>query len=245
MESFESAAAESSFGAQSATHHLTVIDPVVRPRVEVAGLVEMRLDDLETLLISKTTPGFTRDSVQRVRELVRDAAAGRLGRLKFVVFDFNHPGESNVGADGAFAALISEAANLILRAPVVLVANARAAMAGDDLEFALACSMLIGEANASFSFAADPIVSMETYGFLAQKIGFVRAERLMEAGERLDAQQMHDLLLLKDIAPQGAGLESVRTFLARTSRRHNSCYGIYRAHRLASTARAEAFRAIA
>jgi enoyl-CoA hydratase/carnithine racemase len=163
---------------------------------------------------------------------VRNAAAGRYGQLKFLVVDFAHKGEAGPVGGEHVAALVSEAANLILKAPIVLVANARGPMAGVDLEFALACSMLIGEADVRFSFAADPIVSMGTYVFLAQKLGFVRAERLMERAESVDAQEMHDLLLLKDVADPGAGAEGVTRFLKRTARRYNSCCGIYRAQRM-------------
>jgi enoyl-CoA hydratase/carnithine racemase len=231
-------------GAPPAACRLSIIETFERANALVDGLAERRLDDLDTVVVTKSRAGFGQDCIARLQELVRDAAAGRLGRLKFLVFDFNHLGEADASGDPAFEALVSEAANLILRAPVVMVANARGCMAGDDLEFALACSMLIGEADARFSFAADPIVSIGTYGFLAQKIGFVRAERLMEGGEVLDAQQMHDQLLLKVIAEPGSGIEGVRRFLARNSRRHNSCYGIYRAHRMASPTGRDAFRAI-
>jgi len=126
----------------------------------------------------------------------------------------------------------------------VLVANARGDMSGADLEFALACSILIGEADARFSFAADPIASMATYGFLAQKLGFVRAERLMERGEVLDAQQMHDLLLLKDVAEPGSAMDGIREISDAHLKRHNSCYGIYRAHRMASPAVRQDLRSV-
>ena len=148
--------------------------------------------------------------------------------------DFAHDGHAGPANSDEFDALITEAANLILSAPIVLIANARGPMAGADIEFALACSMLVGEAGAEFSFAEDPIVSVETYGFLAQKLGFVRAERLMESGEVLTAHQMHELLLLKDVIDESDGL---RGFLTKTARRHNSCYGIYRASRMASPVR--------
>lgn len=198
------------------------------------GLAIQRFDDLDTVVITKSVAGFDSDCIVHLRETLRDAAAGQLGRLKFLVLDFAHTGHAGPVSGDDFDALVTEAANLILRAPVVLVANARGPMSGVDLEFALACSMLIGEAGAQFSFAEDPIVSMETYGFLAQKLGFVRAERLMETGEILTAQQMHELLLLKDVVEDGAGIEGLRAFLSKTARRHNSCYGIYRAHRMAS-----------
>jgi enoyl-CoA hydratase/carnithine racemase len=199
-----------------------------------ASLTLQRLDDLDTVILTKTITGFDAPTIAELRERIRDAAAGRLGRLKFLVVDFAHNGYAGPANSDEFDALITEAANLILSAPIVLIANARGPMAGADIEFALACSMLVGEAGSEFSFAEDPIVSVETYGFLAQKLGFVRAERLMESGEILTAQQMHELLLLKDVIDDGEGL---RGFLAKTARRHNSCYGIYRASRMASPVR--------
>lgn len=225
-------------------HRLSLVEPIEHSPAHLDGLIEHRFDELETIVLSKTDPGFSPDVIARLTEVVRAAAAGQLGRLKFLVFDFDHVGEAGVSGSAAFEALVGEAANLILQAPVVLIANARGHMGGDDLEFALACSMLIGEADARFSFAADPIVSLGVYGFLVHKIGFVRAERLMEGAEILTAQQMQDLLLLKDIAEPASGLEGVRKFLMRTSRRHNSCYGIYRAHRMASYAGRGELRAV-
>jgi enoyl-CoA hydratase/carnithine racemase len=212
-------------------------------KVAVEGLTEHRFGDLDAFVVSKSSPGFSDACIDRLREIIRDAAAGRLGHLKFLVFDFAHSGEAGPRGDSAFQALVTEAANLILQVPIVLVANARGLMSGADLEFALACSMLIGEAGARFSFSADPIVSIGTYGFLAQKIGFVRAERLMESGDVLDAQQMHDLLLLKHVTESGAGLDGIASFLTRTAKRYNSCYGIYRAHRMATGAIRDGLRA--
>jgi enoyl-CoA hydratase/carnithine racemase len=200
------------------------------------SLTLQRLDDLDAVVVTKATAGFTAETIERLRTLIRDAAAGRLGQLKFIAFDLAHEGEAELAASEEFQALVGEAANLILQAPVVLVASARGPMAGADLDFALACSMLIGEAGATFSFGADPVISMDTYGFLAQKLGFVRAERLMESGEVLSAEQMHGLLLLKHVSEQGSGFDGVRRFLTRTARRYNSCYGIYRAHRMAASA---------
>ncbi|MBV9510172.1 MAG: hypothetical protein JO303_07820 [Caulobacteraceae bacterium] len=242
MENAEIGLASFGLAAETGLHHLSLVDHAL-DSPSTPGLIELRLPELETIVVTKTSPGFSESVIQRMRELVHGAAAGRLGRLKFLVFDFHHQGEAVGSGDAAFDALVSEAANLILQAPVVLIANARAAMAGADLEFALACSMLIGEADARFSFAADPVAAMGVYGFLAQKIGFVRAERLMEGGEVLSAQQMHDLLLLKHVDEAGVGMGGVRKFLTRTSRRHNSCYGIYRAHRMASPARRGDLRA--
>lgn len=223
-------------GAPALNAFFPSLAPVADYRPSTDGLVERRLDDLDTLVVTKTRAGFDQPMVDALRQTLRDAAAGRLGRLKFLAFEFAHDTQGPaVGADG-FRSLIADVANLILKAPIVAVACARGHMEGADLEFALACSMLIGERGAQFSFADDPIAAMGVYGFLSQKLGFVRAERLMEGGEVLDVDQMHDLLLLKDVAEAGEGRAGLETFLRRTARRHNSCYGIYRAQRMTAPA---------
>ncbi len=210
--------------------------PVADCRPSTDGLIERRLDDLQTLVVSKTRAGFDRPMVEALRLIVRDAAAGRLGGLKFLAFDFCHHSQGHAGGAEGFPALVAEVANLILKAPIVAVACARAHMEGADLEFALACSMLVGERGAQFSFADDPLSATGIYGFLAQKLGFVAAERLMEGAEVLGADEMRALLLLKDVAEPGDGVAALEQFLRRTARRHNSCYGIYRAQRITAPA---------
>ncbi|MEI9965036.1 MAG: hypothetical protein WDM92_10300 [Caulobacteraceae bacterium] len=127
-------------------------------------------------------------------------------------------------------------ANLVLRAPIVSVACARAYMSGADLELALGCSMVIAERGAKFDFDADPVASLGIYASLSRKIGFVRAERLMEEGRLLEADEMKDLLLIKDAADAGEGPRFLEAYLKRNVRRHNSCYSIYRAQRIVSAA---------
>jgi len=202
-------------------------------RVRNEGLIEHRIPALQTLVITKLVAGFDDDCVDSLRRIVEDAAAGRRGPLKFLVLDFAHhmDRDSEGGAD--FNRLVNDVAQLILRSSVVSVACVRAHMAGADLELALACNMMIAEAGRHFCFAADPTVSLATYGFLSQKVGFVRAERLMEVGDNVDAEQMRELLLVKATLQRGAGFGEVEQFLARTLRRHNSAYAICRAQRIA------------
>jgi enoyl-CoA hydratase/carnithine racemase len=213
--------------------------PVFRSAVAAApqaseGLVERRLTALETLVITKPAAGFSPACIESLRRIVKDVTAGRYGQLKFLVLDFAHAGANeSVGASG-FGALVHEVANLILWAPVVSIACVRADLIGADLELALACSMIVSEADRRFSFAADPVAALATYGFLSQKIGFVRAERLMERGEVIDSSQMHDLMLVKLVLESGAGLAGLEQFLVRTGKRYNACYGIYRAQRIAA-----------
>ena len=223
-------------GSMSLEAFLPSLVPVAELAPTVGALALSRLAGSDTLLITKTAPGFDAASVAALRRIVDDAAHDRLGPLKFIAFDFAHRGEGDAAAAEGFHALVSEAANLILKAPVVTVAFARGHMQGADMEFALACNMMVAEPRARFLFAGDPIVSIATYGFLAQKLGFVRAERLMEQLEELDVEEMQALLLVKDMGEHGQGLSGLERYLDRTARRHNSCYGIYRAQRIAAPA---------
>jgi enoyl-CoA hydratase/carnithine racemase len=221
----------------------TLVDPAVGVLGLVSGLSVKRIEDTDALVITKTVSGFSPAIVAGLSGLVRAAAAGRLGRLKFLVFDFAHDGfPLAVAADG-FDSLLAELSNLILAMPVVTVAAARANLAGADLEFALACNMIASEASRRFSFAADVTVSVAAYGVLAQKIGFVRAERLMEKGDIVDAAQMQALYLVKETVEEADDFTAFEAFLAKTARRHNACYGIYRAQRMAIRPPYEALRA--
>ena len=195
------------------------------------GLSLGRQDDQQALTVTKTLPGFSDAIISDLRQVVRDVAAGRFGPLKFLAFDFAHAGFPFAMAGEGFNDLVDELCNLILAAPVISIACARADMAGADLEFALACSMFVGERGRRFSFAADPSVSLGTYGFLAMKLGFVQAERLMD-GDIVDADRLHALLLLKEVG----GADVLSQVIGKTSRRHNACYGIYRAQRISAEA---------
>ncbi len=198
-----------------------------------------RIEPSQALVISKQFAGLSADWVDHARDVVKTAAEGGFGPIKFLVFDLAvEAGEEAPRSDDA-KRLLGEIANLIMTAPIVTIAHARGMIGGADLELALACNMLICDENARFSFAADPVEAVATYVLLAQKIGFVRAERLMEHEDVLTPGQMRDLLLLKDTSVSSPpGLEA---FLARAHRRHNSSAAMYRAQRIATPLIGELF----
>ena len=209
------------------------------PRAWARGLTVGHDEARQSLIVGKHVPGFSPAIISDLRALVRDVAGGRLGPLKFLAFDFVHSGLAlSLGADG-FSELIDELCNLILSAPVISIACARADLAGADLEFALACSIFVGERGRRFSFAADPTVSLDFYGLLAMKLGFVQAERLMDGAEIVTAEHLHSLMLMKEIG----GPDVLNEVIERTARRHNSCYGIYRAQRISVRAVQQNLRA--
>lgn len=226
-------------GVQSLTPHefLNLVSPA--PAGSAPGFTVRHDEDRQALIVTKTRPGFSAAVIAQLRDLVRDVAAGRKGALKFLVLDFAHTGFALAMAGEGFDGLVDEMANLILAAPVISVACARADLAGADLEFALACSMFIGERGRRFSFAGDATVSLGTYGLLAMKLGFVQAERLMESAEIIDADHLHELMLMKHVG----GADVLEEVLDRTVRRHNSSYGIYRAQRISARALQQNLRA--
>ncbi len=203
-----------------------------------AGFRTFHIQGAQALVISKHFAGLSAEWVEQARDVVKTAVEGGFGEIKFLVFDLAAEAGANAPRADDAQLLLADIANLILRAPIVTVAYARNTIGGVDLELALACSMLICDENARFSFAADPVEAVATYALLAQKIGFVRAERLMEHEDVLSPGQMRDMLLLKDVTSGAGGLEA---FLRRAHRRHNSSAAMYRAQRIATPLITELF----
>lgn len=190
---------------------------------------------LELSVVRKSRPGFDRIEIARLRQAIADVASGRHGPSKFLVLDFGK-GSGPVSSEPEFDALLGEAADLILEAPVVSIAWCRGRVQGGDLELALACSMIVSETGAEFLFDFELVESLRSYARLAHRIGFVQAERLLETEAVLTAEAMLDLHLAKAVVPATAGDESILSFVQSRMRRHNSAYGIYRAQRMAMPA---------
>jgi hypothetical protein len=187
----------------------------------------------DTLVVSKRNPGFDWEAVQRLTGLLDAIKTGKVAGLKFVVFDFCHDGakESSERVAG-FEHLVALNAELILSAPVISVAWVPAELRGADLEFAMSCSSIAALDRARFRFDDDAADSFGLYNALSQKIGFVKAERLLESGRVLGASEMEDLLLAKRVTDTDEGLPGIENYVGRLSRRYNASYGIFRAQRM-------------
>lgn len=203
-----------------------------KPRAP-SSLTKFWLRPLETLVVSKSRAGFDRACVDDLSALVEAIACGELGGLKFLVFDFAHgPADSSSAADG-FENLVAANAELILDTPVITVAWASGLMRGADLDFALHCSALVAQREARFSFAGDPFALFGLYAALGRKIGFVKAERLIESNEMLTADEMRDLLIVKDVVETQNRVTAIESYVAQFGRRYNASHAIFRAQRLA------------
>jgi enoyl-CoA hydratase/carnithine racemase len=112
-------------------------------------------------------------------------------------------------------------------------------MRGADLEFALRCSAMLADPAAQFSFDCDPERIGSLYGVLTRRLGLVRAERLLEAGETLDAPAMRELCLVKELVDTRDGLAAIETYLLCYARRYNGNLAILRAQRMAERGVAE------
>jgi hypothetical protein len=191
-----------------------------------------RFDDLDTLLVSKLEPGFDPDSVEGLSLLLEHVSTDRLQGLKYLVYDFAHRGDGEPTAADGFDELASANARLILDAPVISIGWARTYLKGVDLDFALSCSMIVADRDARFCFEADLTSAVGIYGALAQKLGFMKAERLMENGEVLTAAQMQELGLVKHIVESGQGFGGAESYVRQCGRRHNASYSMFRAQRI-------------
>jgi enoyl-CoA hydratase/carnithine racemase len=187
----------------------------------------------DTLVVSKSRAGFNEEAVRRLSGLLSAIASGEIAGLKYLVFDFRHGiGGSASERSEAFEKLIAANAELILSAPVISIAWARSDMRGADLEFALSCSMIVATRGVRFCFDGDSVESFGLYNALAQKMGFVKAERILENGEALSADDMHAHFLVKEVVERDDSPSGIERYVEHHARRYNASFGIFRAQRM-------------
>jgi enoyl-CoA hydratase/carnithine racemase len=192
-----------------------------------------RLTNINTVVIRKIAAGFPESCVRILEHTLGDIEAGGLGELKFVVFDFAHARDRAEPPGSGFERLLDRLIDLVVASPVITLAWTRGTMRGADLEFALRCSALLADPAAKFSFDCPPERIGNLYAVLTRRLGLVRAERLLESGETLEAAAMRDLCLVKDLVDTHDGLAAIETYLMCYARRYNGNLAILRAQRMA------------
>jgi len=190
-------------------------------------------DEADVLVLSKSHRGFSRHELARFAETVDAAVAGRFPKARYLVLDFHTTTPDLGSANPEFNRLAASIETLVSRSSLIAAACVRGRIGGSDLEMALACNMLVCDAAAEFHFAADQ-GSLGLYGSLATKLGYVYAERIIEQGATLTAEQMKEKLLVRETLELSGGLEPLWRFLERTGRRHNASWAIFRAQRMAA-----------
>jgi enoyl-CoA hydratase/carnithine racemase len=187
----------------------------------------------DRLVVAKSRAGFEDDSVHLTAQLLAGIANHEIAGLRYLIYDFAHQIKGcPTDRTDAFEELVSANSELILTAPVISIAWVRSDLSGADLEFALSCSMIVATRGASFHFDGDPLASFGVYSALAQKIGFVKAERLLENQVVLNAEAMHELCLVKQVVEADNGLTAIERYVGQFGRRYNASYGIFRAQRM-------------
>ena len=185
------------------------------------------------LVVTKSRAGFDEQSIRSVDNLLLAIANGEVVGLRYLVFDFAHLGmEGGKERGEGFDRLIAANADLILEAPVIPIAWVRHNISEADLEFAISCSAIIGVRGAHFCFDSDALLSFQFYSALARRIGFVKAERLLENQETLSADDLQALYLVREVVEGDDGLSGIERCLRRFDRRYNAFYGIFRARRI-------------
>lgn len=187
----------------------------------------------EALVLSKTRAGFDAASAADVMKLLGEVRAGEWPALKYLVFDFAHGDDAPGAAPEGFADMVAATAELIVATPVITLAWARGRCSGLDFDLAMHCSAIVAERGASFSFDGDPFELFGLYAALGRRLGFVKAERLVESGRVLGAEEAHELMLVRDLAPASPALSGIDAYLAQFERRYNASHAIFRAQRMA------------
>jgi len=190
-------------------------------------------EEAEVLVLSKPRRGFSRQELARFAETVDAAVDGAFPKARYLVLDFHTAAPDSGSVSPEFNRLAANIETLVSRSPLIAAACVRGRIGGGDLELALACNMLVADTHAEFHFAADQ-GSLGLYGSLATKLGYVFAERIMEQGATLTAEQMKAKLLVREVLELSEGLEPLWRFLERTGRRHNASWAIFRAQRMAA-----------
>ncbi|WP_442756706.1 enoyl-CoA hydratase-related protein [Methylocystis sp. JAN1] len=198
-----------------------------------AGVKTTWLRDGDTLVVSKSRAGFDRASVHVVGELLREIENGAYPSLKFLVFDFAQGGAEATKAPEGFGEMVAANADLIVDTPVITLAWARSLMNGLDFDLAMNCSALVAESGARFSFAGEPFDLFGLYAALGRRIGFVKAERLIDSERPLSAAEAKELMLVKEVVPPQPEFKGIIDYLTQLERRYNASHAIFRAQRLA------------
>jgi enoyl-CoA hydratase/carnithine racemase len=187
----------------------------------------------DALVVTKPRAGFDDESVETITDLLGGIEAGRTPDLKFLIFDFAQGGAEGTHATDGYERMISANADLIVDTPVITIAWARGLMSGLDFDFAMSCSAIVAESGARFSFAGEPFDLFGLYAAIGRRIGFGKAERLIERDATQSSDEARDLMIVRDVVAPQPDLEGVSAYLTQFGRRYNSSHAIFRAQRMA------------
>ncbi|MDE2404159.1 MAG: enoyl-CoA hydratase/isomerase family protein [Sphingomonadales bacterium] len=121
--------------------------------------------------------------------------------------------------------------------PMLTVGLVQGQALGGGFEALLSFDFIIAERDATFGlpevmFGLFP--GMGAHVLLSHKLGAAQADRMILSNRTWTAAELHELGLVTELADPGEGVDAVRKFMARSSRRHPGMVNAMRASRVAS-----------
>lgn len=173
--------------------------------------------------------------------------------LRYLVLGSRYPGVFNFGGDlRLFAQKIRERdhATLVqyghtcveilhrnanaLNLPIVTIGLAQGDALGGGFESLLSFDVIVAEKGAKFGFPEilfGLFPGMGAFSFLARRIGSNKAQEIILSGKIFSAEEMHAMGIVHVLAEPGQGEAAVRSYIARSERRHSGHHAIYQAAR--------------
>ena len=121
--------------------------------------------------------------------------------------------------------------------PMITVGLVQGQALGGGFEALLSFDHIIAERGATFGlpeivFGLFP--GMGAHAFLSRKIGTAMADRMILSSETYTAEAMYEMGIVQQLAEPGEGVDAVRTFMAKSERKHSGLIGARRAMRVAA-----------
>ncbi len=131
--------------------------------------------------------------------------------------------------------------------PMLTVGLVQGQALGGGFEALLSFDFIIAERGSSFGlpevmFGLFP--GMGAHAILTRKLGAAMADRMIQSNQTYTAEQMFEMGLVHELAAPGEGIDAVRSFIAKTARRHAGLVGARRAARVTSPIALAEFYAI-
>ena len=118
--------------------------------------------------------------------------------------------------------------------PLVTIALVQGDALGGGFEHALSFDMIVAERGTKFGLPEvmfNMIPGMGAYSFLSRRLDRKRAEAFITSGAVRTAEELFEMGIVDILAEPGKGEQAVRTFIARTGRKHNSLFATMQARR--------------
>ncbi|MCG6122183.1 MAG: crotonase/enoyl-CoA hydratase family protein [Microvirga sp.] len=236
-----------------APHELVALDRFEELDVSLepeTGLYWCRMNPFER---PSYTPGLLR-GISQMQHSLRDLFAAYPTRpFDYWVLSSRFEGVFNLGGDlSLFARLIRDGdregllayatmcidvvyANYINHdLPITTIGLVQGDALGGGFEAALSCDVIVAEKGVKFGFPEvlfNLFPGMGAYSLLARKLGGARAHQIIMDGRVFDAEELHAMGLVHELAEPGAGEDAVRDFARRDRRRRNATVAMHAALR--------------